>query len=125
MTQNGLFWTTIVPANSVAVDVTASSATLEVSNLKQFDYVDFENAILGNGPRPKLGTVSFKVQWTATGPSVHREDAAQQFRGEFRPADAQMEWTARTPEFDLTSDPIGTSTTDFAQLGFESNGSFY
>ena len=53
------------------------------------------------------------------------DNVAQQFRGEFRDATAQMEWSARTVDFDLVSAPIGTSTTDAAALGTERNGAFY
>jgi hypothetical protein len=36
-----------------------------------------------------------------------------------------MEWSARTVDFDFQSAPLATSTTDAAQLGAESNGSYY
>jgi len=123
--QSGLFWTTMVPASSVAVDLDAGTATLQVANLPQFDFIDFPNAVLRNGPRPRPGTVSFTVRWTAAGDTFHVDNPDQQLRGDFRAATAQMEWTARTPEFEFTSDELATSTSDSAQLGSESNGSFY
>ena len=42
-----------------------------------------------------------------------------------RAALAQMEWSARTTEFEFRTAPLATSTTDAAQLGQESNGSYY
>ena len=51
--------------------------------------------------------------------------AAQQFRGVFRHASAQMEWSARVDDFEFQSDRLACSTTDAAQLGWERNGSFY
>jgi hypothetical protein len=36
-----------------------------------------------------------------------------------------MEWSARTVDFDCVSAPAATSTTDAAQLGSETNGTFY
>jgi hypothetical protein len=36
-----------------------------------------------------------------------------------------MEYQVRTPDFDITSAPIADSTTVAAELGQESNGSFY
>jgi hypothetical protein len=36
-----------------------------------------------------------------------------------------MEWSARSVDFDFSSAPLDTSTTDAAQLGEESNGSYY
>ena len=120
-----MFWTTIVSGDSVRVDLEAGTATLEVHDLRQKDYFTFENAILGNGPRPKQGAVSFEVRWTANGPVSHYDNPAQQFRGDFRSAVAQMEWSGQSGVFDFYSAPLAQSTTDFAELGREGNGCFY
>jgi len=62
VTQNGVFWTTVVSADAVHVDSGAGTPSLEVHDLPQKDYVDFENAILGNGPKPRMGMVSLRVE---------------------------------------------------------------
>jgi hypothetical protein len=98
---------------------------MEVRNLHMKDYFDLVNAVVGGGARPVPSVVSYRVEWTATGGISEFDNAAQQFRGQFRNAAAQMEWSARTVDFDFVSAPIGTSTTDAAQLGAESNGAFY
>ena len=49
--------------------------------------------MLGNGDRPLIGRVSFKVRWDATGPPEAGGQPRQQYRGEVRPASAQMEWS--------------------------------
>jgi hypothetical protein len=36
-----------------------------------------------------------------------------------------MEWTATVGDFRYVSDPIETSSSEFAQLGPERNGSFF
>jgi hypothetical protein len=36
-----------------------------------------------------------------------------------------MDWTARSGIYDYTSAPLATSKEDYAQLGQESNGSFF
>ena len=100
------------------------SATYEVHDLAQKDYTDLENALFGGTP-PVPGRVSFKVEWTAQGPRQTVNNAAQQYRAVVRSALAQMEWSARTPQFEFHSAPLATSTTDVAQLGQESNGSYY
>ena len=72
-----------------------------------------------------MGRVSFKVRWTG-GPTVeHFDNPAQQFRGDFRAATAHMEWSGRSGEFEFQSLPLDQSTTDAAQIGYESNGSYY
>ena len=98
---------------------------MEVRNLHMKDFFDLLNATVGRGEPPRPAVVSYRVEWTAAGPVNAFDNVAQQFRGLFRNAAAQMEWSARTPDFDFVSAPIGTSTTDAAQLGFERNGSFY
>lgn len=125
ITQNGLFWTSIVPEDHVHVNLSTGRATLEVRNLRMKDYTEIVNATVGGGPPPVPSVVSYRVEWTATGAVNAFDNPAQQFRGEFRDAVARMEWSARTTDFDFVSAPIATSITDGAQLGRESNGAFY
>jgi len=108
----------------VHVDTASQSATLEVRDLAQKDYIDLENALFGGTPATP-GRVSFKVQWTAEGEPQTVNNAAQRYRAVVQSASAKMEWSARTADFDFQSAPLATSTTDAAQLGEESNGSYY
>jgi hypothetical protein len=90
-----------------------------------YPYFTGENAILGNMGQPTPAVVSFQVVWTATGGVNVFNNTAQQFRGEFRNAEAHMEYSGRAGEFRFQSAPLGDSTTVAAELGQESNGSFY
>ena len=123
--QNGLFWTTIVDSSSVDVDLGAGTGSIEVEEIPQKDYFSFENAMLGNGPRPRMGIVSFRVEWTGIGPVNEYDNPAQKFRGNFQDAVAKMEWSGRSGDFVFQSAPLATSTTDAAEFGEEWNGSFY
>jgi hypothetical protein len=125
VTQNGLFWTAVVSSDSVDVDLATGSATLQVSDIQLKDFFDFENAILRNGATPRQGRMSFRVEWTASGPAADFDNASQQFRGSFSPAVAQMEWSGRSGDYEFKSAPLAESITNAAQLGEESNGSFY
>jgi hypothetical protein len=89
------------------------------------DYGDLENALTGYAGPPVPAVVSFRVEWTATGGVNNWNNATQKFRGEFRDALAQLEYKIRTVDFDITSVPLADSTTVAAELGQESNGSFY
>ena len=110
----------------VTVDLPAGIATLHGRDLHVKDYHDFENSQLGNGETPTPSVVSFTVKWTATGAAAQFADPDHQYRGDLRPAIAQMDWTARSGIFDYTSAPLATSSTDpVAWLGTESNGSFF
>jgi len=89
------------------------------------DFHEFENSILGNGATPSPAVVSFTVRWTAEGDVTHFDNADQHYRGDMRIATAQMDWTARSGIYDYISAPLATSAEDFAQIGQESNGSFF
>ena len=123
--QSGLFWTVVLPPEAVQVNLGAGTATLEVKDIHLKDYFDLENAVVGGGPNPKPAIVSFKVVWTATGGVNNFNNASQKFRGTFRDASAKMEWSARAGDFLFQSSPLASSTTVAAELGSESNGSFY
>jgi hypothetical protein len=125
VSPTGVFWTTVVSGDSVVVDLDAGTATLEVHDLRQKDYFDFENAILGNGATPKMGLVSFKVQWSEPVSRDSFDNPSQQFRGDFSFGIARMDWTGRSGQFEFRSGPLEESVSDVAQVGFESNGSFY
>jgi hypothetical protein len=59
-----------------------------VHDLHVKDYLTFENSLLGNIGRPSPAVVSFEVVWNAVGEVNVFDNAAQQFRGEFRNASA-------------------------------------
>ena len=69
--------------------------------------------------------MSFTVKWTATGGVTHFDNPGQQYRGDMRAATAQMDLTASSGIYEYASAPLETSTTEAAQIGEESNGSFY
>jgi len=115
----------ILPASAVQADLNAGTATLEGHDLHMKDYGDFENSLTGYAGHPVPAIVSVKVQWTATGGFNNWNNAAQKFRGQFRNALAQIEYKIRTVDFDIASAPLADSTTIVAELGQESNGSFY
>ncbi len=115
----------MLPDSAVSVNPGAGTAGLMASGVEIKDYGYFENAVVGGGPQPRPSVVSFDVRWTAESAVNEFNNPAQQFRGSVRYALAQMEWTAQTPDYDFESAALATSTTDAAQFGQESNGSFY
>ena len=120
-----MFWTTVVRSDSVDINLDAGTASLEVDDLPQKDYFDLGNALFATGATPRMGKVSFRVEWTATGPPIAVDNPAQQYRGVVREAMAQMDFSGRAGDFEFQSAPLETSTTDAAQLGTGSNGSYY
>ena len=47
------------------------------------------------------------------------------FAGEFVRNTAQMEWSAAVGDYTFVSDPMVTSSSSFAEIGHERNGSFF
>jgi hypothetical protein len=122
--RDGLFWTTVIHPEDVSVNLDAGTATFEVEDFHTEDYGSFENAIGEESP-PVPVIVSFKVQWSVSGNVLHFDNLAQMYRGDFQYGNAQIEYRFRTPHVDVVSAPLADSTTVAAQLGSESNGSFY
>ena len=120
---NGLFWTTQIPDDSVRVRPGDGDAIYRVTNLKIADYGNFDGSF-GNGPSTPA-TVNFEVRWSGVNQRLTIADPVARFGGEFVRGRAQMAWSAIVGDFEFRSDPIETSTSDFASLGIERNGSFF
>ena len=104
------------------------SASLQASDVAILDYGFIPNALFGGGPPPTPGTVSFKVVWSGVDEKLNitnTDPVFGGFAGEFVRNHAQMEWSAVVGDFTFVSDPMATSTSSFAEIGHERNGSFF
>ena len=104
------------------------SASYQASNVPILDYGNIPNALFGGGPAPTPGTVSFKVVWSGVNERANIKNTDPVFggfAGEFVRNTAQMEWSAVVGDYSLVSDPIATSSSSFAEIGHERNGSFF
>jgi hypothetical protein len=91
-------------------------------------YGQISNALFGGGPAPTPGTVSFKVVWSGVDERLNIKNTDPVyggFAGEFVRNTAQMEWSAAVGDYTFVSDPIATSSSSFAEIGHERNGSFF
>ena len=123
----GLFWTTEIPIAGVEVQLGKGSASLEATDVAILDYGQIPNALFGGGPAPVAGTVSFKVVWSGVNERLNIKNTDPVFggyAGEFVRNSAQMEWSAAVGDYTFVSDPMVTSSSSFAELGQERNGSF-
>ena len=124
----GLFWTLQIPDSSVKVELGKGEATLQATDVPIFDYGDITNALFGGGPPPIPGIVSFKIVWRGVQQrkNIRNTDPTfGGFAGEFVRNSAQMEWSATVGDLEFVSDPLSTSSTEFAQIGRERNGAFF
>jgi hypothetical protein len=120
---DGLFWTIQIPDDSVRVNPGAGSAIYRVKDLQIADYGNFDNSFSGGAGTP--ATVSFDVRWSGVEQRVNIKDPVARFGGEFVRGQARMQWSAVAGDYAYQSDPLDTSSSDFASLGTERNGSFF
>jgi len=73
------------------------------------------------------GRMTFKIVWTSTGELVNYEDPSKHFRFTGTRAMCQLEAELVVPAIDFSwkSDPLTTSSCDFAVIGDEVNGRYY
>jgi hypothetical protein len=124
----GLFWTLPIPADGIDVNLGKGVASLEAFNVPIHDYGTALNSLFGGGPTPLDGRVSFKVAWSGAGERLNiknQDPVYGGFAGEFIRSSAQMEWTGTVGDLTFASAPLATSSSSFAEIGHERNGSFF
>jgi hypothetical protein len=124
----GLFWTIEIPSDGIQVRLGSGSASMQAFNVPILDYGDIANALFGGGPAPIPGSVSFKVVWSGVAQRVNirnTDPVYGGFAGQFVRNAAQMEWSATVGPYQFASDAISTSSSSFAEIGHERNGSFF
>ncbi len=104
---SGLFWTAPVPLNSVHTNPGDGSAVLKVNDIHILDFGDFTNSLSGGPSTPAV------------------KNPSNGFAAEFVRNKAQMEWSAIVGDYSFQSSPLATSSSGFAELATERNGSFY
>ena len=120
-----IFWTTPIPNDSVSTNPGAGRATVRVRDVRVTDFHDIGNALFGGGPAPVPAVVTYEVHWAGVDERVNIESPTYGFAGEFVRNSAQMEWSAIRGDYSFVSDPASTSSSIFAELGTERNGSFF
>jgi hypothetical protein len=121
--DNGLFWTVPIPGSSVFADLDRAQAHLEVDDLDVEDYHDVVNAIL-DGPSLEA-QVSLKARWHDVRRRRRVHNAEHRFDLHAVQTGATLEWTGRSGSVVYRSDPADTSRTEFAEIAFERNGSYF
>jgi hypothetical protein len=126
--QVGLFWTIEIPISGVEVKFEEGYARMEARHVPIFDYGTGGNALFAGGPAPVQGWVSFKVVWSGSEKRVrirNTDPIYGGFEGEFIRNSAQMEWRGIVGDLKFESDPLNTSSSSFAEIGRERNGSYF
>jgi hypothetical protein len=118
---SGLFWTLPVEDHELRFSRDGRSALLDVGEIDVIDSFGF-----GGTP----ATLSLRVSWQATGPSVDRgsgHDVAPTdpaaFLGRFATARSTAAFTGSEFGFSFRSNPGASTDRTFAEIGSERNGS--
>ena len=123
----GLFWTLPIPEQNIEVHPGNGYASLVAQNLPIYDYGQIPNALFGDAPRSR-GVVSYGIVWSGVQQRVNirnTDPVYGGFAGTFVYNSAQMEWTAETEDYTFVSAPLTISSSEFALIGQERNGSFF
>lgn len=120
---NGVFWTLPVAPAAVVATPTAGTARYRLTSLPVRDHHSVANALAG-GPS-ESAFVTFDAVWSRPTKTFTVNDAANDFSGTFKEGTGQIAWSSTQNGFRFVSDPANTSTTVYAAVGTERNGSFH
>lgn len=122
---SGLFWTLPLDDDALRVSHDGRRAVVDVEDLQAI-----ENYVLF-GPNSTPATLSFRIEWRATGPFVDRGKHATvaptdpaAFLARFAVATSTAEFEVSEFGFSLTSNPGVSTDRGFAEMGGERNGVF-
>jgi hypothetical protein len=122
---SGLFWTVELPDGAFHISRNRRRAILEAKDVPVIDTFQFASPFL------VPSTVSFKVEWEATGPpeelgsgnAVPATDPAF-FLGTFAPARSTGRFSGAELGFSFASKRGASSDLGYAEIGTERNGVF-
>jgi hypothetical protein len=122
---SGLFWTLPVPDEALWVSRHGRHAVLEVQDLAVIDSFQFF------GPNQTPSSVSFRIEWRASGPFVQRGSGntvpstdRTAFLGDIAPARSVGVFEGEEFGFAFSSDDGASTDRSYAQMGRERNGVF-
>jgi hypothetical protein len=112
-----------VPSTGLTFTADGKTATLQMADVPIIDQPRWPAMDAETNP----AFLDFRLVFTATDETVKYENAMQQYRFEGFKAKAQLAATVRVPSLDFIfkTDPLETSTCDFAVMGEEANGRYY
>ena len=118
-----MYWVTPVAASGLVFSPDGKTATLQMTNVPIIDQPRWPAMDAETTP----AFMDFKLVFKATDEPVKYEDPLRQYRFEGFKAKAQLEASMRVPSsgFTFKTDPLETSTCDFAVMGAEVNGKYY
>ncbi len=123
ISPEGLYWVSPVASDGLTFSADGKTATLQMANVPIIDQPRWPAMDAESTP----AFMDFKLVFKSGEEPVRFEDPMRQYRFEGLKASAQLEATFRVPStnFSFKTDPLETSTADFAVMGSEVNGKYY
>lgn len=123
ISPEGLYWVTPVPSSGITFGADGKTVVLQMKDVPIIDQPRWPAIDAETSP----AFLDFKLVFKSTDEPVKYEDASRQYRFEGFKAMAQLEASVRVPSIDFTfkTDPLETSSCDFAVMGAEVNGKYY
>jgi hypothetical protein len=129
ITPNGVFWTILIPPDSVEVHLGAGQASFRLSTTV-FDDHDLKSS-LGVSPFPpgfpQSAEVSFDVEWSDILEQQHIRNEDMNFEGDFLHTGSTIQWSARdlSSGFEFVSEAPNPARAFYGVIGRERNGVFF
>lgn len=112
-----------MPSTGLKFSADGKAATLQMTGVPIIDQPRWPAMDAETTP----AFLDFKLFFKCTDEPVKYEDPSRQYRFEGFKAAAQLEASVQAPSIDFTfkTDPLETSSCDFAVMGYEVNGKYY
>lgn len=119
----GLYWVVPVAEGGVTFSNDGRSAVLQMKGIEIIDQPKWPQFKAEAIP----ARMDLRIVWKATDEKFSYDDSQKQFRVDGFKAIAQLEASVEVPSigFSWKSDPLETSTANFAIIGDEINGKYY
>lgn len=119
----GLYWVVPVAEGGVTFSNDGRSAVLQMKGIEIIDQPKWPQFKAEAIP----ARMDLRIVWKATNEKFSYDDSQKQFRVDGFKAIAQLEASVEVPSIDFSwkSDPLETSTANFAIIGDEVNGKYY
>jgi len=125
--HDGVFWTMLLPRDSVEVHLGAGQASFRLRT-PIFDDHDFMSSVTNKFPSafPQIAEVTFDVEWSGILDAAHVRNEDMQFEGDFLQTGSTIRWSSANPSgFLFTSEAPNPARVVNALIGHERNGVFF
>lgn len=125
--SNGVFWTVLVPHNSVEMHLGAGHARFQLTTQISDDH-DLKSSLTKVFPAgfPQTAEVTFDVEWSGILDRAHIRNEDLHFEGDFLQTGSTIQWSSMNASgFQFMSEAPNPARLLYAVIGHERNGVFF